>query len=51
MVVGSVDPLPDGWTEVATYDAPSFSDALVIGRYLAPWVMATRRYADPRDAA
>ena len=49
IVRGSVDPLPDGWTQVASYDAGSYDEAVLIGRHLAPWNIVDRRYVDPRE--
>lgn len=43
LVRGSVDPLPDGWTEVAAFDASSHEAAQVTGRYLVPFDIDTGR--------
>lgn len=48
LVRGSVDPLPDGWTEVASYDAATYEEAQLIGRHLTPFNVATQRLVDPR---
>jgi hypothetical protein len=49
LVVGSVDPIPQGWVEVESFDAESFADAQLVGRHLAPFDLRSRRLIYPRD--